>query len=142
MATLTASAAGSGAQPRAVHVNETTVAVTFSLTAAASAGDVLWMTKIPVGVRVTTAKLNANAGSGNVFPITTAIGGTTLGSVTAASGLTDYGASLPLDISVSDDAVTRYALATITVGTITSATATGSISLTLGWLKGEEGLQA
>ncbi|MHC4342506.1 MAG: hypothetical protein ACYSX0_20110 [Planctomycetota bacterium] len=137
MATLTAQQAAGNTQPRQHHEGIWAVRSTYSLSgAAASAGDVYLMAKMPNGATLLrTFHWGTNAG--NNFPLTWALGATTLGSATVLStgsfeGVFGLGAAnnpLPLTISLSDGAEPQHVFLTATVGAIVSATAGGQISV-------------
>lgn len=135
MATKTAAQALSGVQPRGNHTSIDAVRCVVSLTSSASAGDVYVLGKVPngstlIGV-VGAGTAGGGPGAGNDFLVTFDLNGVTLGSATAlSSGFLNL-PGCPETLSLSDDATPQYAYLKATAGTITSATATGSLSLTM-----------
>ncbi len=133
MATFTALAAQAGAQPKGHHVGVQSITASISLTAALSAGDQMLMAKIESGTRLLAVLANFAAGTGNDVVLNVGLTGTlsALGSATGASGVSFLPKGVPLKVSLSDDAVPRYTYLTVSVPTVTSASATGALSLTV-----------
>jgi hypothetical protein len=125
MATLTASAAASGVQPIAENgVNA--IRSTYTLAANLSAGDVIQMAKLPAGARVLGGNVSVNIPGQGATGITVGDGGDAdryVLSATATSSLVNFNAlTMDYSYSVSDTI-------DITIDTVASATAVGSISL-------------
>jgi hypothetical protein len=133
MATLTALAAQTGAQPKGHHVGVQSITSTFSLSAALSAGDQMLMAKIESGTRILGVLANFGGGSGNDVVVNVGLTGTlsALGSATAAAGIAWLAKGVPLLVSLSDDASPRYTYLTLSFPTVTSTTNVGAISLTV-----------
>lgn len=136
MATLVASMAASGIQPRQVHAGVNSVCSTYSLTATLSAGDIIQMCKLPDGARIVGVTLGTNVNPGaacnfNVgvradhdqFIASATVSANVMFRINAAAGL---GAVL----DVSDAAATKYSMVEITVSDATgTGTKSGAISL-------------
>lgn len=140
MATLTANQAVSGVQPKGHHVGVLPVSVTYSLPAL-SAGDRVLLCKVPHGARIDNIQRNAAAGAGNDvvlnfgYTYRDSAGNevsslSAFGSATAAAGVGMLTKGLPYTVSLSDEVVKdRFAYIVATAATVTSASATGSLSL-------------
>lgn len=137
MATLVASQAQSGIQPRAVHAGVNSVYSVYSLSATLSAGDIIQMCKLPDGARIVEVALTTtvnplaaavpyNVGtSGDVdkYIINATLSASLVFRLNATAG---FGAVE----DVSDDASTKYTVVQIEVGgSTTTGTKSGSISL-------------
>lgn len=133
MATKTAAQAVASVQPRGNHTSVDAVKCRIAFDTTASAGDVILVGKVPHGSTLLAVQegdhtINAD----NTFLKTWHIGGTTLGASTTAHSvgfLSDNG--LPHTVSLSNDAVVQHDFLKMTVGTITSATDVGSLSVTM-----------
>jgi hypothetical protein len=121
-------------QPLGHHVGVQTFTCTYSLGTIASAGDQVLMGRIAVGSRVLGIVANAAAGTGNVDSVW-AFGYTgslsAFGSLSFAAGVSFLTKGVARDITKSDDATPRYVDLIATVQSVTSASATGKISLTV-----------
>lgn len=136
MATLVATTAASGVQPRGIHAGVNAVRAVYSLTATLSAGDIIQMCKLPDGARVIGVSLlsNINPGDACLFNVGTRddhdqfIASATLSANLsfAINRVTGHGVIL----DVSDDATNRYSMIEIKVSDATgTGTKSGSISL-------------
>lgn len=131
MATLTAGAAAAIAPAKAIHAGVNSVVGEYDLAASLSAGDVVQMVKVPAGARIVDGHLNINC-TGSALTI----------SVGDGSDVDRYIASQ----SASADGVIRFNTAAmeysysaadtidVTISAESSATATGSIKLTVQYM--------
>lgn len=134
MATLTATAAASGVQPRAVHAGVNSVSVEYSgSTAISPSATTILMAKIPHGAAILDAVAQISSGAATCpFDIGTSYGGSLAASAIATGGTKASTLrstkALPLDISLSDDAAVQYKYVTVTV---TPGTATTEVEAKL-----------
>lgn len=134
MATFTAAQAHSYVSPRGIHTGVWAVSTTVSLTAAVSAGDVFLMARVPAGATVLSVQRNFAAGTGNDFIANVGLSAdasaSAFGTATGAAGILWMTKGVPWTVSASDGAAEpRGAYLQILVGTVTSASATGSLNL-------------
>jgi hypothetical protein len=137
MATLKGSKATDGAQPRLVEAGCVSVKSTYDLAnGALSAGDVLQMVKIPHGAIIDDVKV-VMGGTNNDTKIVAKIGdgnsatrffGSASLSLTQ-SAIISMSDGLGYQYNLSDDAADQFDTIDITVGTVTSATATGTVTM-------------
>ena len=138
MATLKASKAKAGAQPRLVHAGSVTVKSTYSLTAAFSAGDVVQMTKVPHGAIIEDVVL-INTVPGD-FHFTIGDGDDPNRYFLSATMTADAGVLFMHDYAnlangygyqynLSDDATDQFDTIDVAVTTVTTGTAAGAITL-------------
>ncbi len=125
-------------QPRLVHAGTITVKNTYSLTASLSAGDVLQLVKIPHGAIIEDIVF-VNTVPGD-YHVTIGDGGDadrffTSATMTADAGvlyMQDYlnaAEGVGYQYNLSDDAAVQYDTIDMTVGTVTTGTAAGAITL-------------
>jgi len=124
MATLTATAAASGAQPRAVHAGANSVTVTYSgSTAISPSATTILMAKIPNGATITDVNGIVSSGAATC-PFTLGIEGDLSAFATGGTVATVLRATkgIPYDISLSDSAIPlyKYVNMTVTPGTVTT----------------------
>ena len=134
MGTFTAAAAQPRIQPKGYHEGVQAVTGSVSITATVSAGDVFIMAKIPNKSRILAIQRNFAAGAGNDWVGAIGLQGSlsAFGTANGATGAVGWAAkALPLDISLSDDAVQQHVNVTVQVQSVTSGSATGAISLTV-----------
>jgi hypothetical protein len=130
--TRTAASAAPAVQPRGNHRSVDAVGCEIShvATATSSAGVIL-LGKVPNGSTV-VGLVGGGATAANVdMPITYSLNGVTLGSATALAVGPLTLAGTPATLSLTDGAVPQYAYLTGTVGTIVSATALGTLKVTM-----------
>jgi hypothetical protein len=141
MTTYAGTKAKAGAQARFVHAGSIDVLTKFDLAetlsaGGCSAGDVIQMVKVPHGAIIDDLKV-IMTGSGNdtKMEITIGDGGSATRFLGSASTSFTVGHTLVLtdnwgyQYNVSDDAADQYDTIDITIGTIVSATATGTITM-------------
>lgn len=133
MATFTALGA-TVMQPIGHHVGVQSFTCTYSLGTIASAGDQILLGRVAVGSRILAIQRNAAGGTGNVDSVY-AFGYTgslsAFGSASTVAGIAFLTKGLPYDVTKSDDATPRYVDIIASVQSVTSASATGKISLTV-----------
>jgi hypothetical protein len=140
MATLKGTKATAGAQARKVETGTISVLSKYNLAAGAlSAGDVLQMAKVPHGAIIDDLKV-IMTGSGNDTKVVVRIGdgGSAARYFGSASLSLTVGATIVLsdnwgyqyDISDTD---AQFDTIDITIGTVTSATATGTVTMLLNY---------
>lgn len=134
MATVTAS--DQLAMPRASHVGPCVARATYTQNGATlSASDIVLGVKIPNGAWITDGYISGNGGSSAlILRVGVQSGANTtllsLGTLSATEQMVRFnGGSLPFKVSLSDDAALQYSYVYLTVNTIASPTATGSIQL-------------
>jgi hypothetical protein len=130
MATLTALAGQSGAQPKGHHVGLQVVHGERSL-GVVSAGDQIIMAKVPNKSRIIAIQRNFAGGAGNDFVAQIGYDASlsAFGSTTGLGGVAFLTKGLPYLVSLSDDAVEQFIRIKVSVPSMTSATATGALSL-------------
>lgn len=135
MATLVASAALSGVQPRAVHAGVNSVYSVYSLTATLSAGDIIQMCKLPDGARVVNTSLISNVNPfamAGVFNLGTRTDTDQfIMSATVSANLRfnlNNGDGHGAVLDVSDDASPNYTMVELEVSAGVTGTKSGSIS--------------
>lgn len=137
MATLVASMAASGVQPRAVHAGVNSVYAIYSLSASISGGDIIQMCKLPDGARVVsvtlTSPVNISGTSGILNVGTRDDTDRFIASATLSANLVfriNNAAGLGWLNDISDAAAVRNTMVEITVGGASATTTTsGSIAL-------------
>lgn len=134
MATLIASQAKAGVQPREIHVGVNSVYAVYSLTATLSAGDIIQMCKLPDGARIVNVKLapagylgdaKLNVGTRanhDQFIASATVSGANVQGINA--GLGDV-------LDISDAATTRYTMVEVQVSDDASSSGTNGGALTL-----------
>lgn len=136
MATLIASMAASGIQPRAVHAGVNSVHAEYSLSATLSAGDIIQMFKLPDNARVLETRLTSNVNPfamAGVFNVgTRADTDKFIASATLSANLVfrlnnSDGHGFLND--VSDAAVNRYTMIEVSVGVAGTGSTSGTIKL-------------
>ena len=135
MATKTADMALSRVIPRGYHRGVDVVRCTISLTATTSAGDVFLWGKVPNGSTLLAIQMGNGGSPDDLWPATYEIDGVTLGSETCMASGFPAGVNLgcPHTVSLSDGETPTFAMLKSIAGTITSASAVGSITTTM-WL--------
>lgn len=135
MATITAGAAQSYAQPKATF-GANAISVEYDLTASLSAGDVIQMAKLPEGARIVSGNIDFNLTSANTVTLSVGDGG----SATRYLGNTSASANTTISNFTSGTGYSYSAVDTvdITVAAVTSATATGNIILNLVYVLQED----
>lgn len=140
MATMIASQAQSGIQPRALHAGVNSVYAIYSLTATLSAGDIIQMCKLPDRARVVDAILASDV---NLAPNATALlnlgnrddHDCLIASATISAHVMfrlNVAGAIGKQFDVSDDATTRYTMIEIAISDFTgTGTKSGAISLNL-----------
>ena len=136
MATLKGTKATDGAQPRFVETGAVQVLSTYDLSnGALSAGDVVQMVKIPHGAIIDDVKVKMSVAE-NKAVVQVGDGNDTSRYFGSASLSLVGGAAITMDTdafgyqyNLSDDAADQYDTIDIVVGTVTSATATGTITM-------------
>ena len=138
MATMVASMALSGVQPRGHHVGVQSVTSVYSLTATLSAGDIIQMCKLPDNARVTGCWLgwNVSLGAGGQLNVGTDADADKF--IMSASGATAGLQTLNnpafwMVNDVSDAAATRYTTVNVQAAGTISGTKSGAISLTIAY---------
>lgn len=124
MATLTATAAAAGAQPRAVHAGVNSVTVTYSgSTAISPSATTILMAKIPNGATIIDTNGIVSSGAATC-PFTIGVQGDLSAFATGGTVATVLRATkgVPYDVSLSDSAIPLYKYVTMTVtpGTVTT----------------------
>jgi len=145
MTTYAADKAKTGAQPRLVHAGGIQVLAKFNLAetlsaTGVSAGDVIQMAKIPHGSIIDDLKvIMTGTGNDTKAVVTIGDGGSATRFFGSASLSLTVGHTIVLSdnwgyqYNLSDDAADQYDTIDITVGTITSATATGTITMLISY---------
>jgi len=134
MATLLADKAKAGAQARSVHAGEIAVMAKYTITAALSAGDVIQMLKIPDNA-VIDGIVTTMTGGDNKFVVRIGDGGSAARFYGSASLSLTVGTAIGnsdgfgYQYDISDAAADQFDTIDITIGTVTSATATGTITM-------------
>lgn len=144
MATLIATQAASGIQPRSIHAGVQSVYSVYSLTATLSSGDVIQMCKLPDNARVvdyffetgallgTACKLNVGSRANPDALIASATTSVAIrvkpsDATFAASG----GIGTVFDVSGTATTVTPYTMMEVTVSDGAGSTSTGWMALTV-----------
>lgn len=132
MATLTGTAAAAGVQPKSFHVGVQAVTGTYSLPSL-SAGDIMQICKVPNGAKILAIQRNFAAGTGNDVVVNVGYDDSlsAFGSATGAAGIAFLTKGLPFDVSLSDGAVPQHRVINLSAATVTSASATGAVTLTV-----------
>ncbi len=138
MATLKGTNAQTGTQPRFVHAGSVSVRSKYDLVAGAlSAGDVLQMVKIPHGAIIDNIKVIMTTATNDTLAVVT-VGDSALATRFWGSASLSWSIGLAITMdtdqigyqyNLSDDAADQFEIISITVGTVTSATATGTITM-------------
>lgn len=116
----TFTASSQSATPRRVHVGAFPVRATYTANGTTiSTSDIVLCMKIPTGTWVLDGYISGTAGSG-ASNLKVGLGSTdnnllSLGTLSATAGIKRFdGGTLPIKVSVSDDATTRYQYVFIT----------------------------
>lgn len=134
MATITATAAQAGVQPKATF-GANAISVRYDLTASLSAGDVIQLAKVPEGAKAVVGNVTFSLTSANTTTLQVGDGGSAtryLGSTSAsANTVNNFTAGFGYSYSAADTI-------DITVAAVTSATATGAIKLNMVYVLQED----
>lgn len=140
MATKLADKAKAGAQPRQVHAGGVTVKAKYVLSddaEALSAGDVIQMVKVPHGAVIDDMTVFMGSVGDHKVVVTIGDGGSATRFFGSASLSLTIGAAITMSdgfgyqYDISDDAANQYDTIDITIGTVTSSTVTGTITMIL-----------
>lgn len=128
------------ATPRLNHVGINTAKSVYN--GLITLSDTILGVKIPTGATILDGYVSGTIGSAtSIIKVGTTAGGNDLLSGNAGSTMSDTptirrfdGGSMPKQISLSDDAATRYTWVYITVNTATSQSATSSLTLVVNYV--------
>jgi len=135
MATITVSSAAANRSAKFLETGVVGVYSTLSLTVALSAGDVLQFVKVPAGAQVLELTFFNNEGAGNNYTFVVGDGGDDNRYITSTSStgvVRAQATTFPYSYSAEDTI-------DITVGTVVSATATGSLGIAVFYVLDQQG---
>lgn len=137
MATLKSDKAQDGVQPREVHAGSNSVKAVYSITASLNAGDVIQMVKIPDNAVIDDIRIDWGNVGASVGTVRVGDGGSAgrfvsaSASVSANTGIQIMANNMGYQYNLSDAAGTMWDTIDITVDSVTAATATGNVTMTV-----------
>lgn len=133
MATLTGTAASAGAQPKLHDTGVIAATFAYTLSAALGSNDVILMGKIPNKAKILAIQRNFALAGDNDIVLNVGIDADVsgFGSATGKAGVAFLTKGLDFDVSLTDAADPQYSIIKLKAVTVTSATATGTVALTV-----------